>query len=416
VNQVAVRCARQGVAGSGDGLQLSIHTDFEKQMPALQKSPPEMSGERQTILLVNDRMVDRDSVRPLLREEYALIEADSGNQAVELYQKYKPACVLIDYSLQDMDGVKLLDELVKRGAAVIVLTGNGSERVAVDVMKHGAEDYLPVDKLGTMELLRSLRNSISKHALRRTILQQHAELKRHSEELLKSNQELQQFAYIISHDLQEPLRSLAGFCNLLQDKYEGQLDEQATRWMKRIVNGADRMKSLIRDLLAVSRIETEGEKFRPVDFNRLLQFVKFDLADCIARSGATILNDNLPTISADESQLAQVLQNLIGNALKYRGEEPPVVRISAAKKGGVWQISVADNGIGIESQYYERIFEMFKRLHTQDVYSGTGIGLALCQRIIKRHGGDIWVESQLGRGSTFHFTIDSRRVTETTNE
>lgn len=225
------------------------------------------------------------------------------------------------------------------------------------------------------------------------------------EELRRSNAELEQFAYVASHDLQEPLRAVAGMVQLLQQQYQGQLDEEADEFIELAVEGANRMQTLINDLLAYSRVGRRGKPFEPVSAGECLQKALRNLEVAVSESRARITADELPTVTADSTQLVQLLQNLIGNSLKFCNNQPPQIHISTVKGANNWQISVCDNGIGIEPQYFERIFQVFQRLHLRDEYPGTGIGLALCQKIVERHGGKIWVESQPGQGSTFYFTL-----------
>lgn len=223
--------------------------------------------------------------------------------------------------------------------------------------------------------------------------------------LARSNRELEQFAYVASHDLQEPLRKIAGFTELLANRYKGTFDEKAESYMAYIVDGATRMRSLINDLLDYSRVMRSTRELADTDCSALLSRVLRDLEPAIRESNAEIVSGPLPVIRGDQSQLGQLFQNLIGNAIKYRGVAPPRVVINAARQHDAWLFSVADNGIGIAPEFSERIFAIFQRLHTRAEYPGTGIGLAVCRKIIERHGGSIWVESSAGTGSTFFFTI-----------
>jgi PAS domain S-box-containing protein len=229
------------------------------------------------------------------------------------------------------------------------------------------------------------------------------------DELKRSNIELEQFAYVASHDLQEPLRAVAGMVQLLQQRYKGQLDGRADEYIGLAVEGATRMQTLINDLLAYSRVERRGSPIKPTDANDALRSALRNLGTAILESGAAIANGDLPIVEADPTQLTQVFQNLIGNALKFHGERHPEIHIEARDIGDAWQFSVSDNGIGIEPQYHERIFLVFQRLHTRRDYPGTGIGLSICKKIVERHGGRIWIESTPGQGTIFHFTIPHRR-------
>jgi len=224
-------------------------------------------------------------------------------------------------------------------------------------------------------------------------------------ELERSNNDLEQFASIASHDLQEPLRMVASYTQLLAERYEGQLDEKARKYIAYAVEGAIRMQRLVNDLLAYSRVSTRGNPLETTDSHSILGEVIRNLAAAIEESKAIITNEELPMVRADASQLMQLFQNLLTNAIKFRGENFPLIHVSARDEGCEWVFSVRDNGIGIERQYAERIFVIFQRLHTRQEYPGTGIGLAVCKRILERHGGRIWFESESGKGSTFFFTI-----------
>jgi PAS domain S-box-containing protein len=225
-------------------------------------------------------------------------------------------------------------------------------------------------------------------------------------ELQRSNHELQQFAYVASHDLQEPLRMVASYTQLMAKRYTGRLDADADEFMAFAVDGANRMQGMIRDLLAYSRAGTEGKAPREISSESALQVALTNLQASIAESGAVVTHDALPAIVTDDTQLVQVFQNLIGNAIKYRSVETPRVHVSASKNGGQECIfSVRDNGLGIDPKYFEKIFVLFQRLHGQSEFQGTGIGLTICKKIVERLGGRIWVQSQLGSGSTFLFAL-----------
>jgi PAS domain S-box-containing protein len=241
-----------------------------------------------------------------------------------------------------------------------------------------------------------------------------SELEQRVAELGRSNSELELFAYAASHDLQEPLRMVSSFVQLLGKRYKGQLDDDADDFIDFAVDGAGRMQHLISDLLAYSRVGSQGQELAPTDSAEAAREACDRLQAAIAESGATVSIGDLPTVSADATQLVQLFQNLIGNGMKFHGAEPPRVTVEAHREGSEWVFAVADNGIGLEPQYAERIFVLFQRLHSIEQYQGTGIGLAICKRIVERHGGRIWVESELGKGSTFLFTVpaESRRSHE----
>jgi len=230
-------------------------------------------------------------------------------------------------------------------------------------------------------------------------------LRQANEVLERSNVELQRFAVVASHDLQTPLRTISSFAELLTARYSKDLPDQALHWLTHIATSAERLQSMVKGLLQYARIDSRGEPFAPVPMELMLQRALdvFDLT--LQESGGTFESGALPTIHGDASQLPEVWLNLIGNALKYRAEQPPSIEVSAMRQDGDWLFCVADNGIGIEARHCERIFEMFERLHDADTYPGTGIGLAICRRVIERHGGRIWVESEPGIGSKFYFTL-----------
>ncbi len=225
------------------------------------------------------------------------------------------------------------------------------------------------------------------------------------EDLKRSNKELEQFAYVASHDLQEPLRMISSYTQLLEMRYKNKLDSDANDFIHYAVDGSKRMQRLINDLLSYSRVGTRGKSFDPTDCEVVLNQALENLKIAIEKSGANVTYDLLPTLKADDRQLIQLFQNLIDNALKFRGDEPPKIHISASQNGNGWKFSVKDNGMGIDPKHKERIFIIFQRLNKRSDYPGTGIGLAICTRIVDRHGGKIWVKSKTGKGSTFHFTL-----------
>ncbi len=235
-------------------------------------------------------------------------------------------------------------------------------------------------------------------------------LKHTMKELQRSNRELEQFAYVVSHDLQEPLRMVSSFTQLLEKRYKGQLDEDADEYIDFIIDGAQRMRDLIDDLLAFSRLNTETEEFKETNLETVLNEVLTTFNSSIGENDVLITHNNLPTVMADPTQINQLFQNLLSNAIKFRGNRSPKIHLDAEELEDDWKISISDNGIGISPLNQKKIFNVFTRLHTRQEYEGTGIGLSICKKIVQRHGGRIWVESEKGKGSTFYFILPKNKT------
>jgi PAS domain S-box-containing protein len=262
------------------------------------------------------------------------------------------------------------------------------------------------------EQLRQLNAELEAKVAERTreLADRAEELSQSVKELKRSNEELEQFAYVASHDLQEPLRMVGNYTQLLARHYQGQLDEEADEFIGYAVEGAQRMQVLINDLLLFSRVGTRGQAFAPVQLNEVFDLTVHDLEMAIDDAGGVVTRDDLPVVMGDKVQLCQLLLNLIGNAIKFHGAEPPRVHVSCQRTENDWRITVSDNGIGIASEHQQRIFVIFQRLHARSEYKGTGIGLAVCKRIVERHGGRLTVESALNEGSKFSFNIEGAEV------
>ena len=365
------------------------------------------------ILLVDDnpgKLLTLETILTGLGQN--LVKARSAQEALWQLMRQEFAVLLLDVQMPDMDGFELaaLIRGHQRYAHIPIIFISAVNRSEMHIFKGyalGAVDYL--DTL-IPEVLRA-KVAVFVDLFKKTaeVRQLNAELERRVEErtgeLRRSNEELQQFAYVASHDLQEPLRMVTSYVQLLAQRYQGQLDSEAQEFIGYAVEGAQRMKALIDDLLAYSRVNIRERLVVPTDSGAVLQQTLQNLHIQIAESGATVTADPLPTVSTDRMQLGLLWQNLLSNALKFRGQEPPRVHVSARRQGNDWVFSVRDNGIGMEPRHTERIFQMFQRLHTRQEYPGTGIGLAICKKIVERHGGRIWVESEPGQGTTFFFTL-----------
>jgi signal transduction histidine kinase len=368
-----------------------------------QSCEPESVGEGARnirVLVVEDNASDSELMLHALKKVGYESECEVVQTAAdfaERIRKYKYDIILADFRLPGWNGMETV--AMVRGEdldiPVVLVSGSLGELKAVECIKQGAADYVLKDNLA--RLPQSVRRAIEEKDLR-------DENRRTQEELARSNRDLEQFAYVASHDLQEPLRMVATYTQLLAERYQGKLDENADKYIHYAVEGALRMQTLVKDLLAFSRVGRKQETPREMDCTLVVRNVMANLQSLIQETGARISYEGLPVLVADPSELLQLFQNLIGNAIKFRRAERPEIRITAEKKKKEWLFSVEDNGIGIAPQHVEDVFVIFKRLHTRDEYPGSGIGLAICKKIVEHNQGQIWVESQPGQGSRFYFT------------
>jgi signal transduction histidine kinase len=371
----------------------------------------ETHAERLRFLLVEDNPVDVELLERALRRAefdftYAVVQTPEDFTR-ELLATH-PHVVLADYNLPHWKGMEALEILQREGLDIplILVTGALGDMTAVDCIKQGATDYVLKGALTRLPIV--IRRALQEKSLRDQRQRAEEDLARKVEELARSNRDLEQFAYVASHDLQEPLRMVAAYTQLLAERYRGKLDENADKYIGYAVEGALRMQTLILDLLAFSRVGRAESGRKNGDCNGALKIAMANLQTAIGESGAVITYDELPSVAIDQSQLVQLFQNLLGNAIKFRAAEAPAIRVSAEKQDSSWLFSVADNGIGISSQYQDKVFVIFQRLHTREEYAGNGVGLAICKKIAEYHGGRIWVESEPGCGATFHFTLPVR--------
>jgi len=318
---------------------------------------------------------------------------------------FRPDLILSDYSLPSFNGLSALKIAREKCPEVpfIFVSGALGEELAIELLKQGATDYVLKD--GLARLPEAVRRALQEQRELRLRRQAEEDLARKVDELARSNAELEQFAYIASHDLQEPLRMVAAYTQLLGERYRGRLDENADKYIGYACEGALRMQTLVRDLLAFSRVGRDGAACGRVDCDAAMEVALLGLGSAMQESGAVVTHAVLPVVWADRSQVTQIFQNLIGNAIKFHGKEPPAISVQAEKAGEQWLFSVSDNGIGIAPEYAENIFVVFQRLHTRAKYAGNGIGLAICKKIIERGGGKIWVEPRADHGSVFKFTV-----------
>jgi len=359
-------------------------------------------------LLVEDNALDAALVvRALNHDGFDVIADVVQDEAAftRVVRANPPEVVLADYNLPSWKGMEALKVLRSEGLDIpmILVSGALGDVTAVECIRQGATDYVLKDGLARLpEVIRRALREKSERSLRHQVEE---DLARKVDELARSNADLEQFAYVASHDLQEPLRMVTAYTQLLAERYRGKLDENADKYIGYASEGAQRMQILIQDLLAFSRIGRNGLAHGSVDCNGVMIEVLQTLAAAIQESGAVVTYAELPAVWADRTQMAQLFQNLIGNAIKFRGEKAPVVTVQAEKTALRWQFSVSDNGIGIAPEFAENIFVVFQRLHARTEYPGNGIGLAICKKIVERNGGKIWVESQSGSGSSFKFTL-----------
>lgn len=355
------------------------------------------------VLFVEDQPADVELAERALREHGFDVQSCAVQDAEQFLMEIRKGIyevVLADYNLPQWNGMEVVSLLRREGldVPVILVSGALGETRAVDCVKDGAADYVLKENL--TRLPESVRQALRERKLRE-------DNRRTLEELARSNRELEQFAYVASHDLQEPLRMIASYTQLLAERYRGKLDEKADRYIHYAVDGATRMQALIDDLLTFSRVGRLGLVLQNADCNESVATACKNLENAIRETGAQVEQDRLPVVVADNRLMVQLFQNLISNSIKFRGPEVPHIQISAEKQKREWVFAVTDNGIGIAPEHAQSIFGIFKRLHTHEEYPGSGIGLSICKKIVEQHGGRIWVESAPGKGATFKFVLPS---------
>ncbi len=359
-----------------------------------------------SILIIDDCPEDREMLiryfDQMTQRTFRIIQTDSGEEGWKICQKEKLDCIFIDYQLPDLDGLEFIELLGKeeeqRFLPVLMLTGQGNESVASEAMKCGASDYLVKSKLTSEGLFRAVTRAIEKSHLLQTNFKQQCEIER-------SYRELEQFAYTASHDLQAPIRRVTKFLELIQMDLHETLSERSKDYLDRALKGAAHMRRLIQDLLNYSLVGGAQKHFEPVNLEDVLKEVLAQLEIMIASTDAKIDVKGLPMVLGNQTFLEQLFQNLITNAIKFRGKDPLRVEVSARQHGLKWVVTVKDNGIGIPSDSFDSVFGIFQRIDNGSHIEGTGIGLALCKKIVELHEGRIWVESTVNEGTAFHFTL-----------
>jgi signal transduction histidine kinase len=358
--------------------------------------------------MVEDSTGDVELALLTLRSDGFDVSGDVAQTAEEFTARIRTATydvVIADYNLPKWRGMEAVDILRRENLEVplIVVTGYLGEEKAVECIKQGATDCVLKDRLA--RLPSSVRRALEEKRLRDLRRKSERDLASKIAELARSNEELEQFAYVASHDLQEPLRMIASYTQLLSERYRGKLDEQADKYIAYSVDGAVRMQALIHDLLKFSRVGKAEIELSVTDCSTVVEQAVKNLRAAIEQSGAVVNWNDLPAIMADRSQLTQVFQNLIANAVKFQASDKPVIQIDAQRRDHEWILTVSDNGIGIPEENWKDVFVIFRRLHGRSEYPGNGIGLSICKKIIERHGGRIWIEAQPKPGCCFRFSL-----------
>lgn len=365
-----------------------------------------MTEQMTKILIVEDSPEDREVYRRMLSQHqgrhYSMVETDYGADGLEICASERPDCILLDFNLPDMNGLEFLDQLgatAEMETGVVMLTGQGNEAVAVEAMKKGAQDYLTKGRISTETLRLAIDNALEKTRLKRELAAKRAELER-------SNRELDQYARVVAHDLKTPLHGIVSYLDILQERVEEKLSDDEKRFLDGAMRCALRMDNLIKDVLTYSRLGGASVRMESVRLAPVMERVLENIEQLIDEKKAkVIVATELPSVHGNDSQLGQLFQNLIANGIKFCRDRDPEVRVTAERKPSEWLFSVTDNGIGMDPKDCERVFVAFERLHSASEFPGTGLGLAICKKIVEGHGGVIWAESELGKGSTFYFTL-----------
>jgi light-regulated signal transduction histidine kinase (bacteriophytochrome) len=358
------------------------------------------------VLVVEDNPAELRLLCEILDDEgFSVVGCASASEAIEEVRKHDFSAAVVDLRLPDLSGTQLLERIrgLSNQTRVIIHTGAGSYDSAKEAINLGAFAF--VEKLSDPHELLRYVHAACRERIHGYASDLEAAVRQRTEELARSNSELEDFAYTVAHDLRSPLLTISGFSQILREDYRSRLDQDADEYLAHIHEAVTRMTRLIEDLLNYARVGRNQEPFQSVCLEEVLAQVKGNLEGAIRANQAQVRSLGLPCVQGNPTQLVQLLQNLIGNAIKFRGQDLPVVTISAQPDGDQSIVSVEDNGIGVEREHFEKVFQLFQRVHGGDPRSGTGIGLAVCKKIVQRHGGRIWLESQPGRGTTFFLTL-----------
>jgi signal transduction histidine kinase len=360
------------------------------------------------ICIIEDSQEDRELFRRYLLQDtdyhYSFFEEESGQRGLTLCKTVQPDCILLDSSLPDIDGLEFLSQLADASGLVsfpvIMLTNVGDETIALRAMKRGAQDYLVKDEMTPGNLFRAIHNAIERSSMRRVVEQQRYALE-------QKNQEIEAFAYALAHDLRSPLRAITSFGQIMGQEYSHVLDEEGRKYVDIIVRSSLQMDHLINELLNYTRIEHSAVYLKPIALDYLLRRIVDTRRERIAELQATvIIADGLPTVEGETMLINQIFTNLLDNALTYRRSDvPPRIEVDWHKDGPYAIICVIDNGIGIAAKHYDKIFHIFQRLHSNEEYAGTGIGLAIVKKATELMGGQIWVESVVGERTCFYVKL-----------
>lgn len=362
-----------------------------------------MDQKRLNLLIIDDSLGDARFLLSLLTQalgdSFDALHVESAADARHEMAQGRFDCVFLDYLLEGDSGLEVIRAIRAAGddTPIIAVSGNGSEEVAVEALSLGAQDYMVKAGLTPAGVKRSLTNAIEKVRFKRLLAEQ--------------RRDLEDFAHVAAHDLREPLAGVILFVEWLQDRFADQADDQARGVFTRVLDGADNMSRLLDALLEYAEVGRSQQPLEAVGLAEVVDAATANLQRRIQQTGAVIEAPGLPTVLGDRFGLVQLLQNLLANAIKFSGDATPVIRIGARAEQGRWLVSVADNGIGVAPEDHDKIFAPFRRLHQKSEYEGSGIGLATCKRIIAQHEGEIWVESELGVGTTFWFTLPTADAT-----